>query len=203
MKLFLVRHGETDANRILGHGVSGPMHDEPVVYVRGGDTDVPLNVYGRNHASDAAMNLPDHIDALYTSPLIRAKETAEIIALAKQMDPATIIVRDELREYFQGSFEGLTTEEKLERLGGKKLWGSAMTCTYDYTPWGGESAAMVRARVSLFINELAATHTGKTIVCATSGGVIRMVYNIFFAEKAPGLTKHMNIKNGSVHEFVV
>lgn len=202
MKLYLVRHGETDANRILGHGVSGPMHDEPVTFKPGDDTNIPLNVYGRAHAWEAGGELPDTIDEMYSSPLLRAKETAEIIAEMKKINPSIIKLRDELIEYHQGSLEGLSTEQKKEMLGGQS-WGSGLLCNYDYTPWGGDSWKTIHDRLSSFIAELKGSGSEKNIVCVTSGGVIRMAYKIFLWEKSPRITKHILVKNGSVHEFVL
>lgn len=201
MKLYLVRHGETDANRILGHGVSGPMHNEPVTFKNGDDTNIPLNVYGRAHAQDAGRELPDVIDELYSSPLLRAKETAEIIAEMKNINPAIIQLSDKLIEYHQGTLEGLSAEEKNEKVG-SQAWGSGLLCTYDYTPWGGDSWNTIYDNLNNFFEELK-VHGDKTIVCVTSAGVIRMAYKIFFWEKSPEITKHIVIKNGSVHEFVI
>jgi broad specificity phosphatase PhoE len=112
MKLFLVRHGETDVNRILGHGVSGPMHNEPVTFSPGQDTNIPLNIYGRAQAKEACANTPDDITIIYCSPLLRAKETAEIIADGKKLDRTLIKTTDKLAEYHQGSLEGLSSEKK-------------------------------------------------------------------------------------------
>ncbi len=69
MKLYLIRHGETDANRILNHGVKGEMHNEPVTFKEGDNTDIPLNVYGRAHASEAGKALPDNIYKILAYPL--------------------------------------------------------------------------------------------------------------------------------------
>ena len=112
MKLYLVRHGETDVNRALNHGVSGPVHNEQITFKEGDDTNIQLNVYGRTHAQEAAQNLPNHIDKTYSSPLLRTKETAEIIASNKNMNPFDISFRNELVEYYQGSLEGLSNEQK-------------------------------------------------------------------------------------------
>lgn len=202
MKLFLIRHGETDANRILGHGVEGPMHNEPVLFKSGDDTNISLNVYGRGHAEYVAGELPDIIDELYASPLLRVKETAEIIARVKHIELKVIQFRQELIEYHQGSLEGLSSEEKKERIGGK-TWGSGLLCSYDYTPWGGDSSETIHARLSSFFEDLKKHGDDKNVVCVTSGGVIRMAYKIFFWDKSPGITKHIVVKNGSVHEFVV
>ena len=202
MKLYFVRHGETDANRLLGHGVSGPMHNEPVTYKPGADTNIPLNVYGRAHAHEGGMELPDTIDIMYSSPLLRVKETALIIAEMKQFPEEKIIFREDLLEYHMGALEGLTTEQK-EEIAGVGGFGSGSRCTYDYTPWGGDSWKTIYDRVSKLFEELREKHADQTVICVTSAGVIRMAYKIFFNDKSPDISKHILIKNGSVHEFVV
>jgi len=202
MKLFLVRHGETDANRVLGHGVSGPSHNEPIFFKSGDDTNIPLNILGRNHAAEAAKDLPDKIDSLYSSPLLRVRETAEIIARLKNINSANIILRDELIEYRQGLLEGLTTEEKREKCGGQ-LWGSGALCNYDYRPWGGDSWEIIYSRLDSFFNELKSKNNDENVVLVTSGGVIRMTYKIFLSDKSPNISKNINIQNGSVHQFII
>ena len=203
MKLYLVRHGETDVNRVLNHGVKGPMHNEPVVFKEGGDTNVGLNVYGRTQAEEAVMQLPNHIHEIYSSPLNRAKETAEIIGTSKNIETSKIIFRSELAEYHQGALEGMSLEKKIEVAGGK-VWGSALLCEYDYTKWGGDSWKTIYDRINSFFKGLQANNDGeKVIVCVTSAGVIRMAYKIFFADKAPEITKHLTLPNGSVHLFTL
>ena len=65
MMLYIVRHGETDWNK--AHKVQGR-------------TDIPLNDYGRRLAGETAEGMKDiPIDLGFTSPLLRAKETAQII----------------------------------------------------------------------------------------------------------------------------
>lgn len=203
MKLYLVRHGETDANRVLGHGVSGPMHDEPITFKSGDDTNISLNVYGRAQASEATSDLPDTIHKIYSSPLLRVKETAEIIAVVKNIDLSEIEFRNELVEYYQGSLEGLSGEEKKKMMKVGQSWGSGLLCNYDYTPWGGDTWETIYNRLNTFLNELKQDGDEKNIVCVTSAGAIRMIYKILLSEKSPEITKHITIGNGSVHEFVI
>jgi broad specificity phosphatase PhoE len=75
-------------------------------------------------------------------------------------------------------------------------------CNYDYTPWGGDSWKTIYDRLTIFLRELKdAAHDGN-VVCVTSAGVIRMTYKILFEDKAPHISKHIKIENGSVHEFI-
>lgn len=203
MRLYLIRHGETDANRILGNGVTGHMHDEPVTFKEGDSTDVPLNVYGRTQAEEAGESLPDHIDAIYSSPLHRARETAKIIAGVKGIDVSEIISRVELAEYSIGSLEGLSQDKKREAAGGK-VWGSGLMCTYDYTKWGGDSWKTIHDRTDSFFRELKGKNgDDRIVVCVTSAGIIRMAYKLLLSDKAPDINQHVKIENGSVHKFII
>src|SRR6478609_5987838 len=99
MKLYLIRHGETDANRVLQQSdLAGPTHTEPITFREGDGTDMALNVNGRAQAAAAAKDLPEQIRRIYTSSLLRTKETAEIVATAKGMNTSEIVLRPELVE---------------------------------------------------------------------------------------------------------
>lgn len=88
MKLYLVRHGQTDWN--IDHRAQGL-------------TDIPLNDTGIKQAKALAKELEGkHFDVCYSSPLIRARRTAEIITSGKQK----IIVDLDLRERTFGELEG-------------------------------------------------------------------------------------------------
>ena len=81
MDIYLIRHGETDWN-----------HMKKLQ----GTTDIPLNAYGIELAEKTAEGLKDvPFDRIYTSPLIRARKTAEII---RRDRPIEIIETDGLKE---------------------------------------------------------------------------------------------------------
>jgi len=92
--LLLVRHGETDWNaerRWQGHA------------------DVPLNERGREQARALAEQLAgESVDAIYSSDLSRARDTADI--LGARLD-VPVVVDADLREIDVGPVEGLTAEE--------------------------------------------------------------------------------------------
>jgi len=98
--LFLIRHGETDWNRL------GRFQ---------GARDIPLNEEGRRQAEALARNWDQKFDVLFTSPLSRARETAAVLAESRglaveQPDPR-------LAERAYGEGEGLTLAERKERFG--------------------------------------------------------------------------------------
>lgn len=94
-KIILARHGETDWNREKR--------------IQGGASNPPLNEEGRRQAESLALRLSQYkIQAIYSSPLKRALETAEAIAGYHQIE---IVVEPSLREIEAGVLEGVTTNE--------------------------------------------------------------------------------------------
>ena len=89
--LYLLRHGKTDWNQ---------------QQKLQGQIDIPLNEEGKRTARQAHENYKDiNFDICYSSPLIRAKETAEIFLEGKN---TPIITDDRLKEMAFGEFEGVT-----------------------------------------------------------------------------------------------
>jgi broad specificity phosphatase PhoE len=94
MRLILVRHGETEWNR---------------EYRVQGLRDIPLNDFGRVQAEAIATTLKDEaVEAIYTSPLQRALETANSI---NQFHQVEIIILDGLKELNVGELDGLYSPE--------------------------------------------------------------------------------------------
>ncbi|HUK95572.1 MAG TPA: histidine phosphatase family protein [Gaiellaceae bacterium] len=150
--LLLVRHGETDWNR-----------DERFQ----GQADPPLNQTGRSQAVDLSVLLAaDPLSAVYTSPLQRAFETAEIIAAAHGLEPSTV---EALREMYDGSWEGLTRAEVEERFPHEY----ARWLEHRRGPGDGESYDGLCGRVVPAILEIAAAHPNGRVLAVTHAGPIR------------------------------
>lgn len=95
MEIYLIRHGETDSNK---HG-----------QVQGAELDTPLNKEGKEQAAktgDYLHNYRGDFDLILSSPLKRAKKTAEIIA-KKIGYHNKIVVKDDLIEHYKGKLSGL------------------------------------------------------------------------------------------------
>jgi broad specificity phosphatase PhoE len=137
MKLYLVRHGVTEWNH--NHRFQG-------------QTNIPLNEEGRAQAALLARRLRDvPIDAIYSSPLDRAYETAKAVADIKGMP---IITDDRLMEINCGDWEGSSWKELgFEENGPRdtRLTDGSL----DAMP-GGESYAQVRERVGAAFDFIAA-----------------------------------------------
>lgn len=156
-RICLVRHGETTWNaekRIQGQ------------------IDIGLNAAGLAQAQAAAEWLAaEAVAALYSSDLLRARQTAERIAHRMQLLPAFL---PEFRERRYGFFEGLTYDESRARYPAD--YHAFETREPNFViPFGGESLQQLHARVSGGLRELAAEHAGETIIVVTHGGVLDIV----------------------------
>jgi len=141
--ILLARHGETDWNR------DGRWQ---------GWADPPLNDAGLEQARALAEELrATPFDAVYSSDLRRARETAEIVA---EPHGVPVVVDAGLREIDVGSWSGLTRAEIDERF-----------------PNGdrpdGETREEHRARVVAAFERLARAHGGERILVVSHGGTLR------------------------------
>ena len=127
MRLYVVRHGQTQAN--AEHRYLGAL-------------DPGLTDTGREQAAALRMELPDAITSIVTSPLQRARQTADILNYRLNL-PLQVIPA--FRERDVGLFEGLTQAEAQARYA--DLWRRNITRQWDIGPPGGESIADVITRV--------------------------------------------------------
>lgn len=157
-RICFVRHGETDWNieqRMQGH------------------RDLALNARGEAQAVAAGRYfIGRQVDALYSSDLLRARQTAQPIAsvlgLALNLDPA-------LRERHFGRCEGLTYEEVAARYADDAR--AILRRDPDYcSPQGGESRRQHEVRVLGCVARLLGDRRGQTLVVVTHGGVLDVIY---------------------------
>lgn len=151
MKLYLVRHGQTDFN--LGN-------------VTQGVSDIPLNETGKAQARELAQKLKGKkFDAYYVSPLTRARQTAEIITDGE----ADFVVEDLLKERNFGDLEG------------KKVDWSEIGDIFDrrinLNSHGMESIKDLLARAKKFLDKLKSEHgDSEEILVVAHGGLLRALH---------------------------
>lgn len=149
----MVRHGETDwnrRNRIQGWN------------------DIPLNSAGMKQADRTARQLAGmNIAAVYSSPLMRALQTAERISGKHGLEP---VIVDEFRELHQGVWEGLDVAEAKKRFPASyRKW---LASPLENRPPGGESVAEVRDRVIKAYSRIIGEHPGGRTICIVSHKVV-------------------------------
>jgi broad specificity phosphatase PhoE len=155
-RLLLLRHGQTELSvqrRYSGHG------------------DPELTPLGHAQAAGAAARLarvPD-IAAVLTSPLRRARQTAELVAAATG---APLVVRQGLIETDFGKWEGLTFPEARAR---DPQLHAEWLGSEEVAPPGGESFAAVGRRVAAELADVLREYPGATLVLVTHVTPIKML----------------------------
>lgn len=152
--LYIIRHGRTDWN------------DRRKLQ---GRTDVPLNEEGRKMAEEAAEKYSEvHFDVCYSSPLIRAAETARI--LLKNRD-IPIIFDDRLQEMGFGIYEGL--EKSFEQADCPVNVIFKNPEKYDFEIEGAESWDDLFSRTGEFLREIAypLVEQGKDVLIVGHGAM--------------------------------
>ena len=155
---YLIRHGATANNRAKPPRLQGRR------------TDPGLSDEGHEQAARTAQFLapPCPIDAVFTSPLLRARQTAEAIATPHGL--AAQIVEG-LIEVDVGDWEGLSWE-KIEQ-DHPEAYRAFMSDPGVNSYLGGETVGQVQARVIPTIEQLAAANLGRTIAIAAHNVVNR------------------------------
>lgn len=176
MKVYVVRHGETDWN--LENRLQGA-------------NDVPLNEHGIRQAEETREVLKDYdFDVIFSSPYKRAAMTARIINADRQLP---VFFDNRLRERSFGVNEG-------------KHWGTFdYPAMWDYDrdeSFGGESCRDFLARVSDFLDELEKFCPDKNVLLVCHGGTIRGVECHYHGIiKDPKEMAAFLTKNGAIREY--
>lgn len=168
--IYIVRHGETEWNR------QGLLQ---------GHSDSLLTAKGEQQAKQIAEELKDvHFHEVFSSDLLRAKRTAEIIALERKI---AIKTTQALRERFYGRFEGKPYREINEAL-------ATLLLQYEQVSdqllsrlqlADTETIEQAAARFITFLREIAVGFKGKTLLIVTHGGVMRyLLIHLGFATHA-------------------
>lgn len=157
--LFLVRHGQNPAN--LTREFSYKKVDYPL-------TDLGVRQAEQTAAYFTAMHASQPIDAIFSSPLKRAVQTAEIIGAATGHD---VIIVEEFREINCGDFDGAPPTDALWQHHDQILrsWRDG---DHGARFPGGEDFHMLRARARTGLAQAVAGRAGQQVVIVAHGGII-------------------------------
>jgi broad specificity phosphatase PhoE len=153
--LILIRHGQTSAN------LDGVWH---------GSVDTELSERGLKQAARAGAHLKEHHSdarALYSSPLKRARDTAEIIGSRLGLE---VRLDRDLREYDLGSWEGKSYAELYKT---HRLWHHMRTDPH-FAPHGGESPRQVTDRITAALCRIADAHPEQRVIVVAHGGALSL-----------------------------
>ena len=161
LEFYYVRHGQTEANRLD--------------LTCGGDWDIPINETGISQAKEASYRISKVVkdaDVLFVSPMIRAKQTADIINNDLKLP---IVEKDSFREWRVGDLEEKPWKEIPDIFSGK------------ISPPNGETLAEFTDRISSGIEEIK-KDTRKVLV-VSHGGVFKILLKLL------GINSNEIIKN--------
>lgn len=174
MKMYFVRHGETDYN--TADRISGQV-------------DIPLTAAGIEQARRLRDELPEDVTVIYSSDLIRCKQTTDILNEGRNLP---VVYDPRLRERAAGSLEGKEWAV-VDPNGEMKKMNTSLR--YDFRPYGGESVEGVSARIVECIRDIRDHARGGVPLVVTSAGVIRLVHQLVHNEIRE------RVHNSSIHEF--
>lgn len=133
--------------------------------------DPPLSDRGRAEAAAVAEALrAAALAAVYSSPLVRARETAEDVAGTHRLP---VILHDGLREFSAGEWEGLTTEQIEDGYASllRQWWSTPHLVRIP----GGESLEELTARAVAAVEEIRRRHEGKAVAVVAHGGANKTI----------------------------
>jgi len=174
MKLYFVRHGESEANLLWEFSNRGFKHG--------------LTKRGIEQAETLARNLRGvPFSQVYTSPIKRAYQTAEILSEALDIP---MEVTDALREFDCGVLEGKSDPESwaiFDRVFEQWQQGQWEECIPE-----GESHLQIQARFIPFIDEIIQNRKDENILLVGHGGTYRCMFPLIFA----------NLEVESIHDWI-
>ena len=177
-RLVLIRHGSTE------HSADRRFS---------GRNDLPLDPAGEAQAAALARRAPSlgHVAAIFSSPLRRARQTADAVAAALRLP---VSVTEDLAELDFGSWEGLTHAEVRERDPDEL---AAWYASPDVATPGGESLTALTRRVRRARNAVIAAHPGQVVAVVTHVSPIKALVRLAL-DAPPSSVYRLHLDTASV-----
>lgn len=181
--IYLIRHGETEWN------IEGRYQ---------GQADPPLNSNGLLQAKDLVNELHDsEIQVLYTSPLLRTRQTANILAAELEIP---VIDEPRLMEIHQGDWQTRLRSE-IEDLY-PELFKEWETNPWETTPPGGENLSQVQTRVNAAVDDILESQSFEKIGLVTHRIPIAMI-KIRYQKMDPDIVRTIHLPNAHWEEILI
>ena len=172
MKIYLIRHGETDWNHLMRFQ---------------GRENVPLNEEGIRQAKACGHTLSGcKIQAVYTSPLIRARRTGEIIAACSKLPEASVFELPELIERDMGIYSGKYMKSQAEFFAisaspdseGMEPFSQVLKQTIARSGLGSAAAVSHGAAINVLLSDLSGGQAGTGKTKLYNGGITILTGNL-------------------------
>jgi probable phosphoglycerate mutase len=177
-----IRHGLTELNRSQRTG---------------GRTDAPLIEEGRRQAQEACATFAGTpFDVAYSSSLVRALETARIVA---NIEPPRLLIDDLCTERSFGQMEGLTRAQIVEKLP-QVVYKPIGHVHYSMNPPGGESFDELHARAQQFVEKILAQHRGQRVLVFSHQNFLQQFHGVMLGLD-PMRSLERDILNCELNQF--
>jgi broad specificity phosphatase PhoE len=176
--MYLIRHGATEANLARPARLQGRRHNPPLARLGVRQAELTRDFLGVRP-----------MDACYCSPLLRAVQTASIIAAPHGLSPQPL---DELTECDVGKWEGMDWQaiRYLDADGYQRF----MNCPGQFGYPGGESFADVYQRAGRCLEELLVKHAGQAIL-VVAHHVVNRTYLAALLGLTPDQARQVTLDN--------
>ncbi len=202
-ELFLIRHAESAGNvareRALASGAT-------LIDIATRDCDVPLSELGERQAAAlgrwCARNL-DPVDAVISSPYVRARETAALALRAAQWTGVPLAFDERLREKEFGMLDRLTREGIEVKFPEQTALRTTLGKFY-YRPPGGESWTDVILRLRTFVDTLLREHRGRRVAVVSHQVIVlclRYVFERLTEEQLLAIDRAGDVANCSITTY--
>ena len=200
VEMWLVRHGESTGNVAAS---AAAQAGQEVIAIDLRDADVPLTEVGRDQASAvgrwfAGATAVDRPDLVWSSPYLRARQTAHVISAGSRLPAAAVDER--LRDRELGVLDLLTSagvEARFPAEAQRRRWLGKLY----YRPPGGESWADVALRLRAFLADLDRLAAGRKVLLVVHDAVIlllRYVCEAMTEDDLLNLARTTTVRNASI-----
>ncbi len=176
MKIYYVRHGQTDWNLARK--------------MQGGGTEKELNETGINQAEETRKELENiKYDIIICSPMYRAKQTAEIINKGKDVQT---IIDERIKERNLGDLEGHNITQEIEN----QIWDYDL----NYQIPNGENLHDFEKRILDFLDDIKRKYSDKTVLIVAHGGIAKIIKSHLYGMPKSRKLSDISTKNCEIIE---
>ena len=183
MRVYFVRHGESEANVRRVFSSRDPKRH-------------PLTVRGREQAQERAEDLKRvHLDRAFSSDLLRAVQTMEILLDGRPIPRETTTL---LREHDPGDWEGASDEKTWDKL--EEIFMAWLSGDIDARPNGGESLVDLQSRFFDFISMLTERYgeQGESILVVGHAGIFAVSLPLLFVNVDVAFVREQGLDNADL-----
>ncbi|MEI6054008.1 MAG: histidine phosphatase family protein [Candidatus Saccharibacteria bacterium] len=185
MIISFIRHGESEANV---NGLLSSKADEPF----------GLTENGKEQIINTAKNVAKNISAIYSSPLLRTTQSANIL-IDRLGNNHGLIIDERLAEISYGSFSGQKNNSQLDEVRKKQVAGDH-EIRFSET---GENKREILTRLAKFLIDALEKHEESDHIMVVSHGTIIMFFDSIISQLETPNPEHVHVNNAEIRKITL